>query len=137
MVAVAEVTVEEVRELVRTTRKDSEIRNSYIRIARNFREANLGVGAGGEGDEGERSEAYAKTLHDIDLLLAAHFTVIVEEKGALIREEIEGAEDAWADVYDPGLRSTRFGQQAIMLDTTGRLNDVGQVGRLKAEFRVV
>lgn len=77
-------------------------------------------------------------LTKIELFLAAHFAVITWERGGLTRQRIDTAEDfyqAWNN-KDIGLAATRFGQQAVILDTTGTLAGMG-TAKLKAQFRVV
>lgn len=77
-------------------------------------------------------------LTQIELYLAAHLTVISLEKGGLTRQKIGDSEDfyqLWTNL-STGFNATRFGQQAVMLDTTGTLQAIGS-GKLKAQFRVV
>ena len=80
-------------------------------------------------------------LTAIENLLAAHFTVLATEKGALASTEIGDSRDRLHNIYDKGLQSTRFGQQAIMMDTTGRLRELSNTSEVaptkKAIFRVV
>lgn len=80
-------------------------------------------------------------LTAIENLLAAHFTVLATEKGALASTEIGDSRDRLHNIYDKGLQSTRFGQQAIMMDTTGRLRELSNTSEIaptkKAIFRVV
>ena len=75
-------------------------------------------------------------VEKIELYLAAHFAAITEERGGLIQSEAMDALERYADVYEGGLRSTRYGQQAIVLDTSGKLADLAQT-KMKAQFRVV
>lgn len=70
--------------------------------------------------------------------LAAHFAIVSLERGGLTRQKVGES----ADTYKTGLDSdqgfllTRFGQQAISLDTSGTLA-LNATPRIKAEFRVV
>lgn len=57
----------------------------------------------------------------IETLLAAHFAVLTLEKGSLAEKSIGEAKEKYHNVYKAGFSSTRFGQQAIALDTTGAL----------------
>jgi len=77
-------------------------------------------------------------LDTIELLLAAHFAVLAEERGGLKRQSIKDTSETYREI-DPkqiGLRSTRFGQQAVMLDTSQTLLTMAtKFG--SAELRVV
>lgn len=75
-------------------------------------------------------------LQAIELYLAAHFTAITEERGALIRSSLGESAETYQDLYKEGLGSTRFGQQAMTLDHTGSLKTLSR-SSLKAIFRVV
>lgn len=75
-------------------------------------------------------------LEKIELYLAAHFTAVTEERGGLIFSGMGDARESMANVYKSGLGSTRFGQQAIVLDETGKLAALSR-DSLKAQFRVV
>ena len=75
-------------------------------------------------------------LSRITLFMAAHFVALASERGGLIRESTGVASANYANIYGEGLRSTRWGQQALALDSTGTLANVTQT-RPRAEFRVV
>lgn len=77
-------------------------------------------------------------LKMIELYLAAHLASISIERGAPRRlRQGETVEEFFQDV-GPGLRQTRFGQTAMMIDTTGTLSDLSTgSGKPKAQFRVV
>lgn len=60
-------------------------------------------------------------LTQIELYLASHFLTLSNEKGPLSSEKIGEAEDRYHNIYDAGFNATRFGQQAIMLDSSGVL----------------
>ncbi len=75
-------------------------------------------------------------LRRVELYLAAHFAALTEERGGLTRSSAMEASESYANIYDEGLRATRFGQQAITLDSTGKLASMTR-GSLKAQFRVV
>ena len=118
-------TVEEVRELIKGTVEDSTVLASFIKTANVYVTANL-ANAG----------LSAAVLAEVELYLAAHFTAISEEKGGLIKEVIDGTGDTYSDTFTGGLGSTRFGQTAMILDTSGTLTRLGS-SRLKAEFRII
>lgn len=75
-------------------------------------------------------------LEKIELYLAAHILALVEERGGLKGGKMSDASEFLADVYSAGFQSTRFGQLALALDTTGTLARLGSPA-LKAEFRVI
>jgi hypothetical protein len=83
----------------------------------------------------------APLLAQVELYLAAHFSELTTKNGPLASEGIDTAIERYHDIYKPGLRSTRFGQQAILLDYTGTLAEVADLaenpGRRKAIFQVV
>lgn len=57
----------------------------------------------------------------ITLYLATHFVAITEERGGLKYSKTGDASESYSDQYGQGLKLTRFGQQAISLDTSGTL----------------
>jgi len=79
----------------------------------------------------------------IELLLACHFMAVSKEKGPLSEEEIggmSGARERYHNIYASGLRATKFGAQAIMLDTTGflgKLANSAEKPTMRALFTVV
>lgn len=75
-------------------------------------------------------------LKQIELYLAAHFCAITEEKGGLIVSKVGDAVERYTEEYGQGLALTRFGQQAILLDTSGTLG-VASTSNPLAVFRVV
>ncbi len=76
-------------------------------------------------------------LEKIELYLAAHFVALTSEKGTLKFSKVGDSSDAW-DVTElgEGLRATRYGQTALVLDTSGILANKGS-SKLKALFRIV
>jgi len=72
----------------------------------------------------------------IELYLAAHFVAITEEKGGLTGQKQGDAEDTFQLPVGMGYKLTRFGQQALQLDTTGTLLSQSQTGA-SAQFRVI
>lgn len=76
-------------------------------------------------------------LKQIELYLAAHFAALTEEGAALTSTRTGKSEDEYAPgIFGESLRSTRFGQLAISLDTSGRLAMLSST-KGKAVFRVV
>lgn len=77
-------------------------------------------------------------LTQVEIFLAAHYAVLVVEGGGLRRQTVGQSTDVYADISNKfiGLLSTRFGQQAIAFDSSGKLQDAA-TGRAKAQFRVV
>ena len=77
-------------------------------------------------------------LDMIELNLAAHFAVVSQEYGGLTSQTVGTSEERYHIFSDKlyGLASTRFGQQALALDTSGVLSTM-TASPLKALFRVV
>lgn len=70
--------------------------------------------------------------------LAAHMVILNVERGGLIQDRMGDASQVYMDRgYVTGLRSTRYGEMAIVLDPTGSIAnmDANKVGT--ASFRVV
>ena len=77
----------------------------------------------------------------IELYLAAHFAVITLEKGGLTSKKIGDAEETYQafnarNISVVGLSATRFGQQAILLDSSGKLGALSSKP-VKAQFKVI
>lgn len=125
--AQARVSAEQVKELISTELTDSVILASMIDTANVFVDTHLVPDA----NHG------APILNKIELYLAAHFVAISEEKGAVKFSKVGDASDAF-DVSNlgSGFNSTRFGQTALSLDTSGILAAVA-TSNLKAQFRVI
>lgn len=81
------------------------------------------------------------TLKFIELMLAAHFTLLTVENGPLAKKMVGDASEGYHHVYKGGFLSTRFGQQAVAMDPTGilaQLSDKSEnPGRKSALFTVV
>ncbi|PHR87490.1 MAG: hypothetical protein COA78_37085 [Blastopirellula sp.] len=118
-------TVAEVRELITLMAEDNTILHNFINTANVYREANLAS-----------SGLSTVVLTEIEKYLACHFAAMAEEKGGIVRETIDDATDVYNNDYGPGLRSTRFGQTAIILDTSGTLAGLASPQN-KALFRVM
>lgn len=119
------VTGAELKEIIDTNVADQILETQFIDTANTFVNEQL-LTAG-------LTDAMLKK---IELYLAAHFLAISEEHGGLVVEKIGDATNMLADVYkNGGLYGTRFGQQAILLDTSDTLARFGT--QRKALFRVV
>ena len=117
----ARVTKEEVAGLIATNFDVSP----FIATANLLVEENLA-------DQG-MSDARLKT---IELWLSAHFVAVAEERGALMGSDKGDSAEVYKIIVGTGLNMTRFGQQAISLDTSGVLAD--QASTMKsAQFRTV
>lgn len=60
----------------------------------------------------------------VELYLAAHLTLLSLENGPLAKKMVNTSSEGYHDIYGPGLQSTRFGQTACMLDTSGTLSQM-------------
>jgi hypothetical protein len=78
-------------------------------------------------------------LDQITLYLAAHFVCVTEELGGLKRSKLGEADESYRTPNDKelGLTSTRYGQQALILDSSGKLAALSTGGGLKARFEVM
>ncbi len=77
-------------------------------------------------------------LKQIELYLAAHFTAITTEKGGLVYQKMGDSEEQYdfKSGTGYGLNLTRFGQQAMQLDTSGTLRGLIS-SKLPGQFRVL
>lgn len=77
----------------------------------------------------------------IELYLAGHFLYLTVREGALAAEVLGDATERYHNIYFAGLRSTRFGQQAILLDTSGVLAAIAakaeNLDRKDAQIQVI
>lgn len=66
-------------------------------------------------------------LDQITIYMAAHFATIGLEKGGLRNEKMGDAEESYKTPGDKdlGFKATLFGQQALLLDTSGTLSSMG------------
>ncbi len=115
-----------VKEVIPTNLANDVIMSNFIDTANLFVDTHLVPDAG-------HSELM---LTKIELYLAAHFVALTDEQGGLTRKKIGDADESYANVFEGGLKSTRFGLQALALDSSGILNNVARTN-LKAEFRIV
>lgn len=119
------VTATTVKEIVATSLSDDVVNQNHIITANTLVTEHLGT-----------STLSAAMLTQIELYLAAHYVALTEEGGALTRDKMGDADTSLANIYDMGLQGTRYGQQALSLDSTGALS-AATTTKLKAEFRVV
>jgi hypothetical protein len=76
-------------------------------------------------------------LRLIELNLAAHFGVVAIERGGFTYQQSMSSQEGYAtDRSQVKLSSTRFGQQALVLDSSGKLATLDSP-RGTAEFRVM
>lgn len=78
----------------------------------------------------------ASRLKDIERYLSAHLLSLRDPVTGMVRTEWVASEAKidFSSDFGQMLRSTHFGQTAIMLDTTGRLENLG---RRRAVFRAI
>lgn len=80
----------------------------------------------------------ADRLVQITIFLGAHFATLAIEKGGILENRIDDTATKWKgpSSFDRGYLLTRYGQQAVSLDTTGALARNANA-KQKAEFRVL
>jgi hypothetical protein len=122
---VPRVTADTVKEIIATTISDDIINSNHIDTANVFIAEHF-VGT-------TLSDAI---LTKIELYLAAHYVALTDEGSGLTRDKLGDADQSYANIYSKGLNSTRFGQAALALDSSGVLANVA-AGNLRADFRVV
>lgn len=77
-----------------------------------------------------------RTVYLIELYLAAHFASSTVDSGGVISVKVGLSEERYSDPSNMlGIAKTRFGQQALSLDTLGILNDLA-ASPVKAIFKV-
>jgi hypothetical protein len=83
------------------------------------------------------SVGYApRTVYLIELYLAAHFALQSTDSGGMISTKVGQSEERYSDPGSMlGIEKTRFGQQALSLDTLGILSDLA-ASNVKAIFKV-
>lgn len=74
----------------------------------------------------------------IVIYLAAHFAILKLERGGLARGRLGEAEETYKQPsdFDQGLKGTRYGQGAMLLDSSGTLAALGTTA-LKARITVI
>lgn len=116
----------EVKNVINTTTADS-ILTEHIRVASNIVDVHLS-------DVSLSDE----TLRNIELYLAAHFSALYAPEAGMANEEQIGSARNRYDYQKglgEGLKLTRFGAMALMLDTSATLVDLS-TAKPKALFRV-
>jgi len=91
-------------------------------------------------DENLAGTASEATLRSIELFLSAHFATLSWEKGPLAAVRVGEAQERYHDIYKAGFSATRFGQQALLLDKSGKLSEMSAAAmspQRTAEFEVV
>ncbi|MFW5701286.1 MAG: hypothetical protein ACOCWM_06305 [Cyclobacteriaceae bacterium] len=106
------VTVSEIKEIYPTSLEDDVI-EPYIDIANDLVTEKL---TGMHGDE---------RLAIIEKFLTAHLIVTTRDRQATW-QELGDARVRYTDVFGEGLKSTTFGQTALLLDTNGILASSGK-----------
>jgi hypothetical protein len=117
----ARVTASEVREIIETDLTDQQLAPMIAMAAMETGERLTGLGI---------SEA---RLTEIERWLSAHF-VAASLDPRRKSQGVSGASETFEGQQGMGLESTRYGQQAIVLDTTGTLAGASKGQSAKAEF---
>lgn len=120
------VTVDEVAAILPGVVSDNEELQPYIDVATLIVTEELAL-AGHSSDR----------LKQIELYLSAHFAVITLERGGMVKQKVGDAEETYQvpGFNTVGLVTTRFGQQVVILDSSGKLAALSQKP-VKAIFRV-
>lgn len=116
------VTPEDVKEIISTETADI---SSFILAANSIVENKLATSSGLDD----------ATLKEIERWLSAHFLAMLEDNARVVERETGESRDRYGEntrgVLGPGLNLTRYGQQAIVLDTSGTLASIGnKIARL-------
>lgn len=112
----------EVQRVIKTKLDDSDI-YEHIQVA-NRLVTDLLVGKGMSADR----------LRDVELYLAAHFISMKDQDaGQTVSKSAGETEATYGGNLSEALSHTRYGQQALILDTSGTLTSVGMT---RAQFRV-
>lgn len=119
------VAAADVKKVITTTIADAVVDDTMIAVANLIVDEHL-LDAGHSED----------MLTKIELYLAAHFVALTEEGGGITRAKMGDASEGYSDVYEAGFKSTRFGQTALALDSSGVLTSLA-TNKLRAEFRVL
>ena len=102
----------EVKEIYPTSMTDAAVQ-IYINVANIIVTANITCGLS------------AAILEEIERWLAAHLIASTQERQTK-SERLAEAEVVFTGEYGPGLKSTTYGQTAMMLDTCGGLASMGK-----------
>ena len=68
----------------------------------------------------------ADRLKEIEKWLSAHFVAIDDASARVTEKEVGEASEKYEGKTDMGLKFTRYGQQAMMMDTSGKLANLGK-----------
>ncbi len=122
----ARTTADGVKSIIETSINDADVLGQMINTANLYVDEHLVPTAG-------HSDAM---LTEIEKYLAAHFVALTEEKGGVTRSKMGDADESYANVFESGFNSTRYGQTAVVLDSSGILAKLS-ITNARAEFRVV
>lgn len=116
------VSVEEVKLIISTTIGDPAV-FEHIEVASHLVD-DLLVGKG----------LSTERLRDVELYLSAHFVAIRDQDAGQITDKtVDTTTATYGGDLGVALSFTRYGQQALALDTSGTLTSVGKA---RAQFRV-
>lgn len=131
----ARVSAGDVKEIINTDIDDTVITANFIDTAHAYVEAHLPLSVCSTNTEA--------ILTKIEMYMAAHLISLSNSStggsggGAIKYQKIGDASEAYdTSTLSDGLRSTRYGEMAIMLDTCGVLAEVASP-KLSAQFEVV
>ncbi len=115
------VSVEEVKRIISTTIEDSSVYEHTVVASRLVDDLLTGKGMS------------AGRLRDIELYFSAHLVAVRDqEAGQVVSRDVGGTAAEYGGDLGQALSFTRYGQQAMVLDTSGTLSTVGKV---RAQFR--
>ncbi len=76
-------------------------------------------------------------LKQIELFLACHFVALGIPQANRVSSDVDGVEERYGGDFAVGLSTTRWGQQAILFDTSGTLAAMAKGAPKVAQLRVV
>ncbi len=121
----ARVTADGVKSIIETSINDADVLAHMISTANLYVDTHLLLAG--------HTDAM---LTEIEKYLAAHLVALTEEKGGVTRSKMGDADESYANVFESGFNSTRYGQTAVVLDSSGILAKLS-ITNARAEFRVV
>jgi hypothetical protein len=121
------VTGHQIKDIINTSLTEAVVSQRMVHVASTIVDENL---------VGLTPALSALTRSNIEMYLAAHFVALTEERGGLIMSNFGDSKESLANIYSEGFGTTRYGQAAMTIDTSGVLTSVGST-KMKAEFRVV
>lgn len=125
----ARVTVDEVAAVYKNAGDDNSVLQTFIDTATLIVDEELVI----------VTPAFSEArLKQIELYLAAHFATMSFEAGGLVRKKIDDVEEEYQELSEglKGLERTRFGQQVILLDSSGKLGQLA-ANPVKALFGIL